>query len=273
MTDAFLAIPATRAGFDEFARLVVELGHGEPLPDPDTWTTHIAPDRVFLACEGACVGYVWVQVMDGVGYVRHVVVDPGRRGQGLGRRLMAIAAERLLANGCTRWELNVKPDNAPALALYRSLGMDFEYPTWVLRLPPEQAGGLPAEDPALRVDELPAERDAELAAAFRVPRGVFAFHRRKPRTRVFTVMRHARPCGLALFDPRIDGCFPFRAADPAVARAAIEALAPHLSSPAAELLLAIERDGAVAEALLALGATLRFRIEHLAGPLVAPASR
>jgi ribosomal protein S18 acetylase RimI-like enzyme len=46
------------------------------------------------------------------------------RGAGLGRSLVQATIERARARGCRRVELDVNDANAPALALYRSLGFD-----------------------------------------------------------------------------------------------------------------------------------------------------
>lgn len=49
-------------------------------------------------------------------------VEPGARGAGLGRALVARAVERARERGCRRLELDVADDNAAALALYQAAG-------------------------------------------------------------------------------------------------------------------------------------------------------
>jgi putative acetyltransferase len=44
------------------------------------------------------------------------------RGQGIGGRMLASTLELAWARGCRRAELNVRSDNAPAIALYRRFG-------------------------------------------------------------------------------------------------------------------------------------------------------
>jgi ribosomal protein S18 acetylase RimI-like enzyme len=53
-------------------------------------------------------------------------VEADVRGSGLGRELVEAALERARARGCTRMDLDANEANAPAQALYRSVGFD----TW-----------------------------------------------------------------------------------------------------------------------------------------------
>jgi ribosomal protein S18 acetylase RimI-like enzyme len=55
-------------------------------------------------------------------HVEDVFVRADARGSGLGRALVEAAIERARARGCRRLELDTAEENAPALALYRSLG-------------------------------------------------------------------------------------------------------------------------------------------------------
>jgi ribosomal protein S18 acetylase RimI-like enzyme len=51
-------------------------------------------------------------------------VEADVRGSGLGRQLVDAALERARERGCTRMDLDANEANAPALALYRSVGFD-----------------------------------------------------------------------------------------------------------------------------------------------------
>ncbi|GAB4168900.1 MAG: GNAT family N-acetyltransferase [Thalassobaculales bacterium] len=55
-------------------------------------------------------------------YLKQLYVEPGQRGQGVGRRLMAALAREARAAGCARMEWTVLRDNADALAFYQRLG-------------------------------------------------------------------------------------------------------------------------------------------------------
>ena len=56
------------------------------------------------------------------GWVNYLAVDPERRRLGLGREMMAEAESRLKALGCPKIQLQVRRDNAEAIAFYRRLG-------------------------------------------------------------------------------------------------------------------------------------------------------
>ena len=51
-------------------------------------------------------------------------VDAEARGSGLGRELVEAALRRARERGCARIDLDANEANAPALALYRSVGFD-----------------------------------------------------------------------------------------------------------------------------------------------------
>ena len=53
-----------------------------------------------------------------------IAVDPSSQGRGVGRALMEEARRRASAAGFTSMHLSVHPDNAPAIAFYRSLGWE-----------------------------------------------------------------------------------------------------------------------------------------------------
>lgn len=56
------------------------------------------------------------------GGVYYLAVDPARRGQGLGRRMMAAAERWLLNRGVWKLNLNVRADNTSVIGFYGSLG-------------------------------------------------------------------------------------------------------------------------------------------------------
>jgi ribosomal protein S18 acetylase RimI-like enzyme len=56
------------------------------------------------------------------GWVNYLAVHPDMRGQGLGTCLMREAEAHLLALGCPKLNLQVRADNAQAVAFYHRLG-------------------------------------------------------------------------------------------------------------------------------------------------------
>jgi ribosomal protein S18 acetylase RimI-like enzyme len=56
------------------------------------------------------------------GWINYLAVDPERRRRGFARVLMAAAEERLRALGCPKINLQIRNDNADAIAFYRRIG-------------------------------------------------------------------------------------------------------------------------------------------------------
>jgi ribosomal protein S18 acetylase RimI-like enzyme len=75
---------------------------------------------------GDPVGFLWLGVLPGrplsEKFLFDIRVRPEHRRRGYGRRMLTLAMERAHRKGATAITLNVRSDNAPALALYRQLG-------------------------------------------------------------------------------------------------------------------------------------------------------
>ena len=56
------------------------------------------------------------------GWINYLAVDPSNQGQGLGRRIMAEAEQRLLDLGCPKINLQVRTSNTKVIRFYQSLG-------------------------------------------------------------------------------------------------------------------------------------------------------
>lgn len=79
------------------------------------------PTLVFIAVEGAEVvgmAQCWTSA-----FVKDLAVHPHARRRGLGRALMLTAFQAFARRDASHVDLKVREDNAPAVALYRSLGM------------------------------------------------------------------------------------------------------------------------------------------------------
>jgi mycothiol synthase len=81
-----------------------------------------ADDVLLLWDAGNLIGFCWLKLDGGEGEFYVVGVSPDRQGEGLGRRLMQAGFTRLASRGIRTAHLYVDGDNAPALALYTSLG-------------------------------------------------------------------------------------------------------------------------------------------------------
>jgi ribosomal protein S18 acetylase RimI-like enzyme len=117
---------------------MLELGAAVARPY-DAWYEHVAraSEPAFRlgvrdgdGLAGAVVGERWE---DGVGYVAELAIDPGARGQGLGRALVVALLAAFDATGLTVAELSVRAGNTTALGLYASVGFveDFRQERWV----------------------------------------------------------------------------------------------------------------------------------------------
>jgi ribosomal protein S18 acetylase RimI-like enzyme len=264
----FRVVPAALEHYPAFAELFAELGGHDPLPDAERWAAEMLPGTLFLELEGRPVAYGYAQALSRTGYVRHVAVARERRGRGFGRATMHALAAWLRARGCERWELNVKLGNEPAIALYRSLGMETAYPTQVVRLGRELLARLAelASDAAAPATLDPAS-DREVERRFELPAGLIAQLRTLSGRRLVIAGDPAAPRAFACFDPRFPGCFPFRAASLPDAAALLRELAPALPAESPWIQLVLERDETLANAFLGAGAELVLEILHLEGPL------
>lgn len=54
--------------------------------------------------------------------MNYLAVDPAHQGKGFGRAIVVAAEERLLALGCPKINLQIRPDNAAARGFYQALG-------------------------------------------------------------------------------------------------------------------------------------------------------
>lgn len=258
--------PAVAGDYEAFVRLHDQLGAGDPTPSLARFTDELSPTSI-MAVEGdRSVGYVWYEILSGVAYVRHLVVDEGSRGRGLGRKLMDEARARALAASCASWCLNVRPDNMPARRLYESLGLRPAYESAAVRFPWSLVEGLPGGgDLEISIGPGPL-LDEEVESALDVAQGIIAAGRRAGRV-IAVARRGGRPVGLAVFNPEFPGAFPFKLAEASDARAVLEALRPHALPHLALMALVIEDAPSLEELFTSRGAEVRLRLIHHRGSL------
>ncbi len=249
-----------------YLRLFPELGLDEPLPGPARVAALI--ESMQIAGDGEAHGFI-VAIREGhVGFVRQVAVSPSARRAGVGRALMGAAAARFRALGVRQWRLNVKDDNAPALGLYRALGMELAFRSAALWMPRGAHLRLPGDEAPIVIASPRQEELEGLEERYELSPG--QLRGPSPGALVRTA-RRAHPStgslGFMRFSPSFPGAYPFFARGAPVARSLVAAafdLAPRM---APRIGLVIERDDALVETLLAAGAELRFRMLQLRGGL------
>jgi GNAT superfamily N-acetyltransferase len=74
--------------------------------------------------EGVIVGSVMAGYEGHRGWINYLAVEPNRRRQGLGTRLMAEAEQLLEGSGCPKINLQIRSENADVIAFYRALGYE-----------------------------------------------------------------------------------------------------------------------------------------------------
>ena len=113
-----------------YVRLFPELGVDDAIFDEARFVREMMPTTV--VAEGD--GYAYFVVIGETTHISQIVVAPHARRAGVGRALMLEIAQRARDARCTTWRLNVRPENAPALALYEGLGMSRMFESCALRV-------------------------------------------------------------------------------------------------------------------------------------------
>jgi ribosomal-protein-alanine N-acetyltransferase len=123
MDEPFRIRPALRDDLAALARLEVEC-FSDPWSETSLAEVLAAPGGPKLVAEtqGVPVGYLLTRVVAGQAEILTFGVVPGERRRGAGRRLLEAALAQLRRSGVGTVWLEVRASNAPAQALYRSLG-------------------------------------------------------------------------------------------------------------------------------------------------------
>ncbi len=112
--DAIMAIETAAFGLTAWTR--------------ETMAREVASEwgRYVVAVDDAhdVVGYVGLRAVGVEGDIQTIAVGAAARGSGLGRRLLAQAQQDARDRGVQELFLEVREDNAPARALYRSEGFE-----------------------------------------------------------------------------------------------------------------------------------------------------
>jgi len=90
----------------------------------------VQPELFLVATDaGELVGTVMAGYDGHRGWLYYLASDPTRRGEGIARALVGEAEERLLAMGCPKVQLMVRPGNDTARGFYDALGFE-PFETW-----------------------------------------------------------------------------------------------------------------------------------------------
>ena len=90
----------------------------------------VQPELFLVATDGdVLIGTVMAGYDGHRGWLYYLASLPDRRGEGIARALVAEAESRLLAMGCPKVQLMVRPENEAARGLYAALGYE-PFDTW-----------------------------------------------------------------------------------------------------------------------------------------------
>lgn len=258
---------ARREDHAEFVRFQRQLDIDQHPFEIDWWDAHYREHTFFLETEaGEAVAYALTVPLGTRGDVRQIAVDHAWRGRGIGKQVMTEVARRFREAGCRDWHLEVRADNAPAIALYRRMGMDVLHEIRVLRIARADAERFAATKSGdLQVELVDPARDAAFEQRFDLGRGQLARWRTaRPQAVMWQIGGVALTHYMPSFLPECGLLFPFRAPD-ADHAAHLVAQACALGIPERVELCAIEP--VVAEALLASGAIPYDHQLEMGGPL------
>ncbi|MDQ3333732.1 MAG: hypothetical protein M4D80_01000 [Myxococcota bacterium] len=220
------------------------------------------------SADGIERGHVTFDRVGNLGCVSNLVVERGA-GADLGHALMIAAADALRALGASEWKRDVHADDADAIALSEQLGMRADHRSTVVRFAWADIAKLPAE--LATVTPAAPYEDEDLERAFELPTGRLAMARRPGRIALQLRGGDLSVLGFGVFDPALPGATPFRVVRPALAAPLLAALRAHARHD--YLQIVVENDDALADALIAAGATVRLRLLHYSGPLTRAESR
>lgn len=247
------------------------LGSGDTLPSAQAWASRFVPNTSIAEVDGRPQGYCYAQRLPQDGYVRHLVVETDARGHGVGRALLEGVVSRMRAAGCIRWRLNVKPDNAPAVGLYTSMGLRRSHDSASIRFDWTLLDALPKPSAAHRVRPVEPADFEPLERRYALPPGQLASMAKTRGMVLRCAARRDAPGAeaVAAFATSFPGCFPFRAASVPAAMTLLHGLQPDAIRP--NMGVVVEDHPELDAAFVDAGARVPFRFMHMVGSLQGPA--
>lgn len=98
----------------------------DPCADFDMALANSTSDVLLAMAGSVLAGSVMVGFDGHRGWVYYLATSPDRRGQGVGRQLMAAAEDWLKARDCPKIQLMVRCDNEAARGFYDALGYELQ---------------------------------------------------------------------------------------------------------------------------------------------------
>jgi ribosomal protein S18 acetylase RimI-like enzyme len=264
--------PAEVTDHAAFVRLFPELGVDDPILDEGQFAHQLMPSTLLAEVgppeDRRAVGYAYFQIMKETAFVRHIVTAPEARRTGVARALLAAIVERAREAGCSSWCLNVKPGNTPAIALYEDLGLRRAHTSRALHMTWMAIEAAPVVETRVRAKDIAPEEDSRVETATHLLEGQLA-GARAVSGRVLKMLEDEEGAvvGATIFHPDFPGAYPFRVARPELALVLLRALRPHARPADAKLGVVTEDQPEVADALIAVGATVKLDSVHMKGPL------
>lgn len=96
----------------------------DPVADFDAAIGNATSDILLLTEGDALIATVMVGFDGHRGWVYYLAVDPDRRREGLGKRMMDAAEAWLRERNASKIQLMVRSDNADVIAFYEALGLE-----------------------------------------------------------------------------------------------------------------------------------------------------
>jgi ribosomal protein S18 acetylase RimI-like enzyme len=247
---------ARASDYASYVRLFAELGIDDAPVSEAKFAQEMVPNSAFAERGGDVVGFTFWRSLATSTHLSHIVSAPEARRTGAGRALLLDAVERARRRGSASMTLHVATGNLAAKTLYESAGFRVVSQSRALRL---AWSALAKTTLTAEARSLEAADDSDVEERFALPAGTFAAHRGKP-DRVLHYLETDEGAAAAVFDVAFPGCNPFRATDAEHALALLRALQTHARREHSFINLALEDQLALADALVATGATLRFEM-------------